>query len=147
MKKISSDKLIASSDAASRLGAFDAALKSEHHRHILAKNTQGFTINSPYGIFTINPDMNSIQEFIDLAEKYNLAEKKDESVLNCYTSRKLLEKGGNVFWESGRYPGKFKDPVTLREWLSGANVTPISAAQEKRQEIQEALDRTGTNGS
>jgi hypothetical protein len=129
---------------ADRLGAFDHALKSDMHKHILANNGDGFTIYGPYGITTIKPDRESVQEFIDLLNQYGLAEIPDESILDCCTSRKALEEGGGVKWEF-KYT-KMEDPITLGEWLGGINVIPIDVAQGKREQLVKTLNGTGTNG-
>lgn len=140
-----SDSKIFNTHPADRLGSFDHALKSDMHKHILAQGGEGFTIYGPYGITTIKPDRESVQEFIDLLNQYGLGEKPNESILDCCTSCKELEKGGGIKWELRHL--KTKDSITLGEWVGGTNVIPIDIAQEKRRRVEETLiEQTGTNG-
>ncbi len=129
-----------STSSSDNLGNFDHALRSGSMSDILPKHGNGFTFTAPYGIVSVKPTSEAIEKLIALMKTFNVFEKDNESILDCWVNRKELEAGGNVKWESGRYTSRAEDKITLEEWIDESKVVPINKMQQKRKEIENTLE-------
>lgn len=130
-----------SASSSDNLGNFDHALKSGLMSDVLPKHGDSFTFIGPYGIISVKPTPEAIEKLIALMKTYNVFEKGGESILDCCVSRKELESGGKVKWESGRYKSGIKDEVTLGNWLEESKIIPINVVQQNREDVGGTLEQ------
>ena len=79
-----------STSLSDNLGAFDHALKSSSMSDVLPEHGDSFTFTGPCGVISVKPTPEAIEKLITLMKTFNVFEKDNESILDCWVNRKEL---------------------------------------------------------